>query len=182
MLITNEPHKTAAMQQMTYVPSGREVSPHQCDDSRGESEIKLACGCMMSVIVAGALSRDGQVKLKEWRSRMTPCCKGWVNDTTTLVLRDTGSTTCVVKSSLVKPEQMTGSYEVCMLIDGVVKRYLTAIVDLKSWHPILYWHGKSVVHGHISPGHNCWQYTRCSWLRHRHKTTRCQIYITVYRY
>ena len=55
-----------------------------------------------------------------------------MNDTTTLVLRDTGSTTCVVKSSLVKPEQMTGSYEVCMLIDGVVKRYLTAIVDLKS--------------------------------------------------
>jgi len=51
-------------------------------------------------------------------------------DTTTLVLRDTGSTTCVVKSSLVKPEQMTGSYDLCMLIDGVVKRYPTAIMDL----------------------------------------------------
>jgi len=95
MLKTNGPHKTAAMQQMTYVPSGRKFSPHQCDDSRGEGEIKLACGCM-SVIVAGALSPDGQVKLKEWRSRMTPCCKGRVNDTTILVLRDTGSTTCVV--------------------------------------------------------------------------------------
>ena len=94
--------------------------------------------------------------------------------------RDTGSTTCVVKSSSVKPEQMTGSYELCILIDGVVKRYLTAIVDLKFWHPIiLAW--QSVVHGHTSPGHNCWQYTRCSWPRHRHKTTRCQIYITVYR-
>jgi len=53
-----------------------------------------------------------------------------VNDTTTLVLRDTGFTTCVVKSSLVKPEQTTGSYELCVLIDGVVKRYPTAIVDL----------------------------------------------------
>ena len=81
---------------------------------------------------AGALSPDVQVKLNEWRSQITPCSEGRVNDTTTLVLRDTGSTTCVVKSSLVKPEQMTGSYEVCMLIDGVVKRYLTAIVDLKS--------------------------------------------------
>jgi len=40
-------------------------SPHQCDDSRGEGKIKLACGYMMSVIVAGALSPDGQVKLKE---------------------------------------------------------------------------------------------------------------------
>jgi len=27
---------------------------------------------------------------------------------------------CLVKSSLVKPEQMTGSYELCMLIEGVV--------------------------------------------------------------
>ena len=131
MLKTNGPHKTAAMQQITYVPSGRKFSPHQRDDSRGEGEIKLACGCMMSVIVAGALSPDGQVKLKEWRSRMTPCCKDRVNDTTTLVLRDAGSTTCVIKSTSVKSEQMTGSYELCMLIDGVVKRYLTAIVDLK---------------------------------------------------
>jgi len=40
-------------------------------------------------------------------------------------LRDTESTTCVVESSLVKPEQMTGSYELCMLIDGNVKKYPT---------------------------------------------------------
>ena len=32
--------------------------------------------------------------------------------------------------SLVKPEQMTGSYELCMLIDGIVKRYPTAMVEL----------------------------------------------------
>ena len=45
-------------------------------------------------------------------------------------MRDTGSTTCVVKKSLVKPEQMTGSYELYMLIDGIVKRYPTAMVEL----------------------------------------------------
>ena len=39
------------------------------------------------------------------------------------VLRDTVSTTCVVKSSVVKPEQMTESYQLCMFSDGVVKRY-----------------------------------------------------------
>ena len=47
-----------------------------------------------------------------------------------MVLRDMGSMTCVVRSSLVKSEQMTGSYELCMLIDGVVKRYPTAVVEL----------------------------------------------------
>jgi len=58
--------------------------------------------------------------------------KGQVNDIVTMVLRDTGCTTCVVKSSLVRPEQMTGSHELCMLIYGVVKRYPTAVVELKA--------------------------------------------------
>jgi len=48
------------------------------------------------------------------------------------------------------------------------------------WQSILHWYGKSIVHGHTSPRLNCWQHTRFSWPRHRHKATRCQIYITVY--
>ena len=32
------------------------------------------------------------------------------------VMRDRGSTTCVVKQSFVDAEQMTGNYELCMLI------------------------------------------------------------------
>jgi len=55
-----------------------------------------------------------------------------VNGVNTVVLRDTGSTTCVVKTAFIKPEQMTGSYKLCMLIDGVVKRYPTAVVKLKT--------------------------------------------------
>ena len=55
-----------------------------------------------------------------------------VNDIVTMILSDTGSTTCVVKSSLVRPEQMTGSHDLCMLVDGVVKRYPTAMVELKT--------------------------------------------------
>jgi len=47
-------------------------------------------------------------------------------------MRDTGSTTCVLKTALVRPEQMTGSYELCMLIDGVVKRYPTSLVELET--------------------------------------------------
>ena len=47
-----------------------------------------------------------------------------------IALRHTGSTTCVVKTDLVKPEQMTGSYELCMLTDGVIKRFPTATVEI----------------------------------------------------
>jgi len=41
------------------VPYGE---PHNCDESRGDGEVKLACECMLPV-VAGALSPDGQLKL-----------------------------------------------------------------------------------------------------------------------
>jgi len=43
-----------------------------------------------------------------------------------------GSRICVAKSSLVKPEQMTGAHELCMLIDRVVMRHPTAVVELKT--------------------------------------------------
>jgi len=119
----------AAMYQMNDQEAAMSNYPygtqHNCDESRGDGEIKLACGCMLPV-VAGALSPDGQLKLKQWQTQMVPCSRG----TKTIVMRDTGSTTCVVKKSLVKPEQMTGSYELCMMIDGIVKRYPTAVVEL----------------------------------------------------
>ena len=47
-------------------------------------------------------------------------------------MRDTGSTTCVIKRSLVEAEQMTGNHELCMLIDGVVKRFPTAFVRINT--------------------------------------------------
>jgi len=43
-------------------------------------------------------------------------------------MRDTGSTVCMVKSTPVKPEQMTGSYDWCVLVDGTMKQYPTAVV------------------------------------------------------
>jgi len=111
---------------MSNYPYGE---PHSCDESQGDGEVKLACGCMLPVI-AGTLSPDGQTKLKQWQAQMVPCSRGRINGTRIIVMRDTGSTTCVVKKSLVKLEQMTGSYELCRLIDGVVKCYPTAMVEL----------------------------------------------------
>jgi len=105
------PQRVAAMQHFTaHTPTHNYTDPHHCNESRGDGEIKLACGCRMPVVV-GALSPDRQEVIKMWKTKMTPCTTGSVNNTETMVLRDTGSTTCVVRSSLVKPEQMTGSYE-----------------------------------------------------------------------
>ena len=39
---------------------------------------------------------------------------------------------CGEDTAMVRPEQMTGSYKLCMLIDGVVKRYPTAVVEFET--------------------------------------------------
>ena len=86
-------------------PTWNDNGPHSCDESRGDGEVKLACGCMLPV-VAGAISRDGQKKLKCICAGKTPCSIGHVNGHEVKVMRDTGSTTCVVKQSLVKSHQI----------------------------------------------------------------------------
>jgi len=45
-------------------------------------------------------------------------------------MRDSGSTSCVVCTNLVRETQKTGTTSSCMLIDGAVKRFPTAIVEL----------------------------------------------------
>ena len=48
----------------------------------------------------------------------------------------------VVKTELVRPEQMTGSCELCMLTDGVVKQFPTATVETDT--PFYKGHAKAV--------------------------------------
>jgi len=87
------PQRVAAMQQFTtHAATHNYNGPHHCSESRGDGEIKLACGCMMPV-VAGALSPDRQEVIKMWKTKMTPCTTGSVSNTETMVLRDTGSIT-----------------------------------------------------------------------------------------
>jgi len=72
----------------------------------------------MLPVVAGAFSHEGERYLKCICAGKTPCGVGSVNGHNVKVMTDTGSTTCVVKRSLVEAEQMTGTHELCMLIDG----------------------------------------------------------------
>jgi hypothetical protein len=102
---------------------------HQCTSSNKKGEVQLSCGCFVPV-VAGAWSDNGRVQLEKLKATLNPCCAGKLTGVQTHVLRDTGCSTVVVKTSLVKPEQMTGDSELCILIDGAAKRFPTAFVDL----------------------------------------------------
>ena len=132
---SNSFQKAAAIQviseqpNQTFSTARPQVSMHQSDREGAGGEVKLASGDFIPII-AGAWSPHGQSELQKWKTQMTPCCRGKVNDVETEVLRDTGSTTCVVRTSLIRPDQMTGKSDLCMLIDGAVKRYPTAVVPL----------------------------------------------------
>ena len=54
------------------------------------------------------------------------------SNTPVSVLRDSGSSLCVVKSVLVKPEQYTGEYKKVEMIDGTIKEFPVAIVEIDS--------------------------------------------------
>ena len=61
---------------------------------------------------------------------MAPICRGRINDVDVDVMRDSGSTSYVVRLDLVRETQKTGTTSLCMLIDSTVRRYPTAIVEL----------------------------------------------------
>jgi len=49
------------------MPNSELVESPEYQDSHGESEVKLACGCLVP-IVAGAFSPDGKQKFGEWQA------------------------------------------------------------------------------------------------------------------
>ena len=109
---------------MTDIPEGMsktnevetEIRPnHEHRLWDGKEQVKLACGCIMPVSNNVQFTHQG----------MAPICRGRINDVDVDVMRDSGSTSCVVRET-----QKTGTTSLCMLIDGTVKRFPTAIFEL----------------------------------------------------
>jgi len=104
-----------------------EICPNHEHSWDGKEQVKLACCCIMPV-VAGAHAVGNNVQFTH--QGMAPICRGRINDVDVDVMRDSGSTSCVVRTDLVRETQKTGTTFLCMLVDGTVKRYPTAIVEL----------------------------------------------------
>jgi transposase InsO family protein len=94
-----------------------------------DGDVMLNCGCKLPV-VASAFSKAGLWQSHPRITNAPPTKIGKLNDQKVEVMRDTGCSTVVIRQDLVKKEDMTGRKEACVLIDGVVKYYPTAIVDL----------------------------------------------------
>jgi hypothetical protein len=80
----------------------------------------------MTTRIGGALAR-GDSKETERHTGM-----GRVNGQEVKVLRDTGATCCIVNARWVRPEQYTGGKEPCVMVDGSVKYYPTALIRVQT--------------------------------------------------
>jgi len=66
------------------------------------------------------------------RNKNAPTRFGEIDGQEVECLRDSGCSTLVCKIDYMRDEQLTGHKEACVLIDGVVKYYPTAIVELNT--------------------------------------------------
>ena len=85
---------------------------------------KLECGHELSVITAACPHKS--------RSSEMVVVNGFVGNQKTTALRDSGCDGVVIKESLVKPEEKTDKYVTCVLLDGTVRRFQTARVQINT--------------------------------------------------
>ena len=117
---------------------------NQCDGNCNTSDDGNACLLIDSCFSCAGTEPDtaGRVADSELPTvsvacgakpvRSMPVMKGVVNGTQVEVLRDSGCSTAVVRTELVRPDQMTGSERVCILIDGTEKTFPVARVCVDS--------------------------------------------------
>ena len=80
----------------------------------------MKCGHDLPLLSAACKGNNSQW-IRNSRTGM-PVETGYVGKHRVNVLRDSGCSTAVVKRSLVEPNQITGKYQHCVLIDGTVKK------------------------------------------------------------
>ena len=64
------------------------------------------------------------------KDKSMPVIEGYINQKRVNVLRDTGSDLIIVRSDLVKPEQMINKYKECRLVDKTTRKWPMAKVKL----------------------------------------------------
>ena len=132
-------HKAQAMQQRESKESlevlqGQEASAcvMKLVKESSDRQIELAGGEKFPVVSA-ACQDFGEGKKENFvLSEQMPVTKGKVNGRSVSVLRDSGCSGAVIRRSLVRDEHLTGLQQLCVLIDGTVRRVDEAEVDVQA--------------------------------------------------
>ena len=109
-----------------------------------DKQIELAGGEKIPVVSAACQDTgEGKRENLVLTERM-PVKEGKVNGQSVSVLRDSGCSGIVIRRSLVRDEQLTGLQQLCVLIDGTVRRVDEAEVEVQT--PFFFWKSESYVH------------------------------------
>jgi hypothetical protein len=95
------------------------------DECLKDGSVKLACGRELKM-VTGACDAH---KIRQLGSDM-PVLKGRMGSVCVDTLRDTGCSGVVVKKCLVQPELLMGKSHLCFLIDGTVRNFPIAKINV----------------------------------------------------
>ena len=138
-------HKAQAMQQRESKESpkilqGQEASAFVMNliKESSDKQIELAGGKKIPVVSAACQDFEEGKRGNFVLSEQMPVTEGKVNGQCVSVLRDSGCSGAVIRRSLVKDEQLTGLQQLCVLIDGTVRRVDEAEVDVQT----LFFNGK----------------------------------------
>ena len=85
---------------------------------------KLECGHELTVITVACPRRS--------QSSEMVVVNAYVGNQKTTALRDSGCDGAIINKSLVKPEEKTNKYVTCVLLDGTVRRFQTAKVQINT--------------------------------------------------
>ncbi|KAJ8022389.1 hypothetical protein HOLleu_37270 [Holothuria leucospilota] len=97
------------------------ISPPHFEKAKVRGALTLKCGHKIPVLSAACGDKQGTIM---------PTIDGKVGPYNVKVLRDTGCSCVVVRGSLVDKSRLTDEYKVCILIDGTVRRFQVALVDI----------------------------------------------------
>ena len=95
---------------------------NECLALQGQQCIQLKCGCILPVIADACRQKPANPNM--------PLVSGRLNNQEITVLRDTGCSSVVVRRSLVQDSELTGKKEMCVLIDGTVRHFPVAYIEV----------------------------------------------------
>ena len=93
---------------------------HHVERALQKGHFDLKCGHRLPLMTAACSDKISNM----------PVSDGYVGDVKVRVLRDSGCSGAVVKSHLVTGEQLTGEYKSCVLIDGTIRRFPVATIQV----------------------------------------------------
>lgn len=100
---------------------------HEGDCYSEEDTVKLVCGHELPIMNAACDSKIYCGKLDNM-----PVSDGYVEDNRVKVLRDTGCSSVVVRRDVVLNDKLTGSIQMCVLLNGTDRKFPVARISVSS--------------------------------------------------